>query len=84
MKRLTDNNIRLYLISNYGVVRHNCERLKKSCQFISRRYGCPPVAVFHFMIENEPIDGLNTHSYGFNTGFGRAIKDEFTTKYNSL
>ena len=38
MKRLTENNIRLYLISNYGVVRHNCEKLKKSCQFISRKW----------------------------------------------
>lgn len=84
MKRLTENNIRTYLIRNYGVVRHNCEKLKKSCQFISRRYGCPPVKVFHFMIEDEPIDGLYTHSYGFNTRLGRAIKDEFTIKYNSL
>ena len=84
MKRLTTNGIKNYLIKNYGEIRHDCDKLKETCQTISRRYGCTPIEMFHFMIENKSIKGLYTHSYGFNTRGGRAIKEEFTNEYYSL
>lgn len=84
MERLTTNGIKNYLIINYGEIRHDCDKLKKACQTISRRYGCTPLDVFHFMIEDEPIKGLWTHSYGFHTSNGRGIRDEFSNKYHSL
>lgn len=84
MGRLTTNGIKNYLSKNYGEVKHDCDKLKIACQTISKRYGCTPTEVFHFMIENEPITGLYTHSYGFNTRSGRGIKEEFTNEYYSL
>ena len=63
---------------------HDVAKLMKVSQSVAKRYGCKPIEVFHFMIENEPIDGLDTHSYAFNTRLGRHIKDEFTQKYNLL
>ena len=84
MKRLTAIGIERYLIETYGVVRHDVAKLMKASQSVAKRYGCKPIEVFHFMIEDEPIDGLYTHSYGFNTREGRHIKDEFTQKYNLL
>lgn len=81
MKRLTTKGIKSYLINNYGEVRHDCDKLKKTCQTVSKRCGCKPIEVFHFMIENRPIPGLYTHSYGFNTREGRAIKEQFEYLY---
>ena len=84
MQRLTERGIERYLTERYGVVRHDVSKLMKASRAVAKRHGCKPIEVFHFMIENEPIDGLYTHSYGFNTRLGRHIKDEFTQKYNLL
>ena len=84
MERLTTSGIKNYLIKNYGEVRHECDKLKKAFQTISKRYGCTPIEMFHFIIEDEPIKGLYTHSYGFNTSIGRGIKKEFINEYYSL
>ena len=84
MKRLTTNGIKNYLVRNYGEIRHDCDKLKETCQIISKRYGCTPLDMLHFMIENKSIKGLYTHSYGFNTRSGRDIKEEFTNEYYSL
>ena len=81
MERLTSNGIEKYLIKNYGRVNHECEKIKISCQKTSRRYGCTAKEVFHFIIENNPIPGLYTHSYGFHTALGREIYEFFKYKY---
>jgi len=84
MRRLTTKGINDYLIENYGVVKHDCDKLKRSCQRVSKKYGVNTVHVFHFMIEQEPIPNLYTHSYGFNTRLGRQIREEFQNEYYSL
>ena len=40
-----------------------------------------PMRVIRFMLGNEPIGGF-THSYGFHTRDGRAMREFFGTKYN--
>jgi hypothetical protein len=84
MKRLTASGIERYLTERYGVVRHDVVKLNKVSREVAKIYGCKPIEVFHFMIEDRPIDGLHTHSYGYNTRAGRYIKDLFTQKYNLL
>jgi hypothetical protein len=37
--------------------------------------------VLRFMLANEPMAG--THSYGFHTRYGRAIRENFTFIYQS-
>ena len=39
-----------------------------------------PMRVIKFMLCNEPIGGF-THSYGFHTRDGRAMREFFGTKY---
>ena len=39
-----------------------------------------PMRVIKFMLGNEPIGGF-THSYGFHTREGRAMREFFRTKY---
>jgi len=81
MKRLTENNIKKYLIENYGEVRHNCESIKNACMSTAKKYKCSSVDIFFFMIENRPIEKLYTHSYGYNTREGRDIKSVFESYY---
>jgi hypothetical protein len=84
MKQLTPNGIKNYLIRNYGEVKHDCQKLRESCHIISKRYGCKSIEVFHFMIEQDPIPSLRTHSYGYNTRLGRQIREEFQNEYYSI
>jgi len=81
MKRLTTKGIERYITNNYGRLRHNCEAMRIACVRVSNIYKCSPVDVFHFIIENEPINNLYTHSYGFHTGLGRQIVEDFKVKY---
>jgi hypothetical protein len=84
MNKLTTKGINDYLTENYGVVKHDCNKLKISCQRVSKKYGVNTVHVFYFMIEQEPIPNLYTHSYGFNTRLGREIRETFQNEYYSL
>lgn len=84
MKRLTGKQIKEYLTKNYGVVRHDCEKLKEAAITISKRYGCSSLDIFHFIVDDSPINSLYTHSYGFHTQTGRNIHREFINKYNTI
>ena len=41
-----------------------------------------PMEVIKFMLGDIPIKGRFTHSYGFHTREGRAIREFFGTKYH--
>jgi hypothetical protein len=41
-----------------------------------------PMEVIKFILGDVPIKGHFTHSYGFHTREGRAIREFFSTKYN--
>ena len=41
-----------------------------------------PMEVIKFMLADVPIKGHFTHSYGFHTREGRAMREFFGTKYN--
>ena len=40
-----------------------------------------PMEVIKFMLGDIPIKGHYTHSYGFHTREGRAMREFFSTKY---
>ena len=81
MKRLTAKGIEKYLTENYGNCRHDAEKMVKACKEVSQIHNCKSLEVFHFMVEQQPIPGLYTHSYGFNTREGRMIREEFEYFY---
>lgn len=83
MRNLTSKGIKKYLIDNYKECRHDTDALKKASQIIAKKYKCKAIEVFHFMIEQTPINNLHTHSYGFNTRLGREIRSEFEYYYNN-
>lgn len=81
-KTISQKYIKDYITENYGEVRHNLKRMVKACMAVAKIYGYTPKQIFHFMIEQEPLTG--THSYGFNTRYGREIREEFEVQYHEM
>jgi len=83
IKKLTVNFASNYIYYNYGTPKHKINNLVKACRQTAKKYNCTPLEMFFFMIENEPIKKLYTHSYNFNTKQGREIKEVFADNYYS-
>jgi len=81
IKKLTQKFAADYIHYHYGFLKHDIKKLIKSCRITAKQYNCLPLDMFLFMIENEPIKGIYTHSYGFNTRLGREIKETFKNNY---
>jgi hypothetical protein len=81
MKNLTAKGIKNYLDSNYGTCRHNPTAMAQAARYVAKRINCTPKEVFHLVVENEPISGFYTHSYGFHTALGRDIINAFEEQY---
>jgi len=79
---ISQKYIKDYITKNYGEVRHNLRRMANACRIVAKHYGYTPKQIFHFMIEQEPLAG--THSYGFNTRYGREIREEFEVQYHEM
>lgn len=81
MDELTVDNVKEYMDTNYGGTKLNVECLVSACQWVSRTEEIGEVDLFHLLIENQPIKGLFTHSYGFHTRAGRYLIQEMSRKY---
>jgi hypothetical protein len=83
MKNLSPVSIKNYLLNNYGEVRHNCYALAIASRKLAKNYPFSPVDVFHFIIENKPIQEFSgLQSYGFDTAAGRYFREEFSRLYD--
>jgi len=81
MKNLTTKSAKEYILNEYGYIKHDIKKLVKASRTTAKQYNCSPLEIFFFMVENEPIKGIYTHSYGFNTRLGREIKETFKNNY---
>ena len=81
INKLTEKKAQNYIIYNYGYLKHDIKKLVQASRTTAKKYNCTPLQIFLFMIENEPIKKLYTHSYGFNTSGGREIKETFKNNY---
>jgi len=81
IKKLTVNFAANYIHYHYGYLKHDIKKLVKASRTTAKQYNCSPLNMFFFMIENEPIRELNTHSYNFNNRLGREIKETFKNNY---
>lgn len=81
MKRVTPKGIENYL-QQYGGCRHDTNKMATALKIVAKRHEIKSIDLFHFIVENKPME--YTHSYGFHTGYGRGLIDEFTYEYESL
>ena len=70
-----------YAKSNGWDLRHDVDALAFAAEKTANLFSdIEPMKVIRFMLGDEPIGGF-THSYGFHTRDGRAMREFFSTKY---
>ena len=62
-------------------MRHDPEMLLEAATETGAAFELDPYQVLRFMVENKPMTG--THSYGFHTAYGRAIREHFSFIYST-
>ena len=62
-------------------MRHDPVMLLEATQETAAEFELDEWSVLRFMLANEPIE--YTHSYGFHTAYGRAIREHFSFIYQS-
>ena len=60
---------------------HDPEMLLEAATETGAAFELDPYDVLCFMVENKPM--MFTHSYGFHTRYGRAIREHFSFIYHS-
>lgn len=82
IEKWSASGIKQYLTDNYGKPRHDCKSLKRACEIVAKRHKLCPEDMFHFLVEDEPVQGMYLHSYGFHTRAGREVRRELEEEYN--
>lgn len=80
---MTSKDIQDYIESELGSgVRHDLDTLLEAVQETSDVFDVDQEGLLRFMLANEQsLPG--THSYGFHTRYGRAIREHFSFIYNT-
>ena len=60
---------------------HDCHDLAAAINYISAEVDYDSYELMQLLLENRPIDGLHTHSYGFHTANGRELINGIQNKY---
>tara|TARA_R110000803_G_scaffold16197_5_gene44451 strand:- start:679 stop:933 length:255 start_codon:yes stop_codon:yes gene_type:complete len=61
--------------------KHSFKRLKQACNELSKETNIKATDLLHLLIENRPIEGAYTHSYGFHTSNGRELIETLQSYY---
>jgi len=81
IKKLTQKFAENYIYYNYGYLKHDIKQIVKASRETAKKYNCSPLDIFFFIIDDEQIRKLYTHSYGFHTSEGREVKQTFRNNY---
>ncbi len=85
MNNITADEIENYIVENYVTMKHDKYAFADAINEVS--YGMDtvdPWDIFLLVIENKPINGIWTHSYGFQTRNGRGIIEKFQSYYYEM
>tara|TARA_S200002703_G_C3601196_1_gene184614 strand:- start:238 stop:477 length:240 start_codon:yes stop_codon:yes gene_type:complete len=79
---MTSKDIRNYIRLDLGeAIRHDPEMILEAVQETSEAFDIDEWELLRFMLANQPMAG--THSYGFHTAYGRAIREHFSFIYQA-
>ena len=79
---MTSKDIQDYIEVDLGKdMRHDPEMLLEATQETASTFDLDEWKVLRFMLADEPM--LGTHSYGFHTRYGRAIRENFSFIYHA-
>jgi hypothetical protein len=81
-KTMTSKDIQDYIEIDLGQdMRHDPCMLLEATQETAATFDLDEWKVLRFLLANEPMAG--THSYGFHTRYGRAIREHFSFIYQA-
>lgn len=69
-----------YIVSTYGEMRQEPAKLVRALNETARMYGLNKKDLFFYIIERRATISMST-SYGFDTAYGREIRDAFSNNY---
>ena len=72
--------IKQYLVKNYGECKQDENIFATALNKTAKEYELNAKELFNMIVENKPINAL-THSYGFQTRYGREIMNYFNEYY---
>ena len=79
---MTEKDIRDYIRIDLGqAIRHDPEMMLEALEETASEFDIDEWGLLRFMLANEPMNG--THSYGFHTAYGRAIREHFSFIYGT-
>ena len=84
MKKLTSKKVRDYMSYRTPDELTHCPKaIAAACNDIAEDNGLnvEPLDYMRLLFFNDPIKGMFTHSYGFNTATGRAIIEQLKSRY---
>ena len=85
MNNITADEIENYIVENYGTMKHDKYAFADAINEVSYDMDkVDPWDIFLLVIENKPINGVWTHSYGFQTRNGRGIIEKFQSYYYEM
>ena len=79
---MTGEQVRNYIENELGCEPvHDVDALASAIEEMSQQLVHDECELMWLLLENRPIDALNTHSYGFHTANGRYIIETIKEKY---
>lgn len=69
-----------HIVGNYGEMRHDADRMVRALRVTAKEYELNVKDLFHYIIERSNTIPMAT-SYGFDTAYGREIRETFTNNY---
>ena len=79
---MTGKQIENYIVKELdSEPKHNCEALAEAINYIAAEVNYNAFELMRLLLENEPIDALHTHSYGFHTANGRSLIEGMQNAY---
>jgi hypothetical protein len=81
MGKITIKSITKYMKDEKYKIRHNVKAMKLAINELNLEVKTDSFDLLLLIIEDKPIDSLNTHSYGFHTANGRYLIDTFKSLY---
>jgi len=79
---MTSKDIQDYIEIDLGHdMKHDPDMLLEAIEDTAETFELDQWKLMRFMLANEPMNG--THSYGFHTSYGRAIRNHFSERYHS-
>ena len=79
---MTAGIIEDYIVNELGKQpRHNLDCMADAIFSVAHNYSVDTEEVMKLVLGNEPTSDGMSHSYGFHTGYGRALINETISKY---